>query len=127
MANRGAMLYWLLMMIIMVIISHNDKLQIVSASCVRRLIQTMIWLTICEFYQTLWPYLVRRIHLQQQQQQHQVMAAGAVVETNRALMTSSSTSRQMGGTIAAALIMMQQPQAAARLPAEYLAARRAAR
>lgn len=65
-SNKSAairMLYWLLMMIIMVVISNNDKLQIVSANCVRRLIQTMIWLTICEFYQTLWPYLIRRIAL----------------------------------------------------------------
>lgn len=56
------MLYWLLMMIIMVIISNNDKLQIVSASCIRRLVQTMIWLTVGEFYLTVWPILMRKFN-----------------------------------------------------------------
>lgn len=56
------MLYWLLMMIIMVIVSNNDKLQIVSAGCVKRLIQTMIWLTVSEFYQAIWPILIRRLN-----------------------------------------------------------------
>lgn len=65
------MLYWLLMMIIMVIISHNDKLQMVSPSCVRRLIQTMIWLTVSEFYQTVWPLLLRRAQAHSQLQQAQ--------------------------------------------------------
>lgn len=56
------MLYWLLMMVIMVIISNNDKLQMVSTGCIRRLIQTMIWLTVSEFYQVIWPILIRRFN-----------------------------------------------------------------
>jgi hypothetical protein len=55
------MLYWLLMMLMMVIVSNNDKLQIVSASCVRRIIQTMFWLTLNELYQTIWPILMRQL------------------------------------------------------------------
>lgn len=55
------MLYWLAMMIIMVIISNNDKLQIVSASSIRRLIQTMIWLSVSQLYLTLLPRLVERL------------------------------------------------------------------
>lgn len=48
------------MMIIMVIISNNDKLQIVSSSSIRLLIHTMIWLTVSELYQAIWPMLIRR-------------------------------------------------------------------
>ena len=55
------MLYWLLMMAIMVIISNNDKLQIVSSGSIRRLLQTMLWLTLSEFYQILWPILLQRL------------------------------------------------------------------
>lgn len=109
--SRGAlgphrMLYWLLMMVIMVIVSNNDKLQIVSASCARRLIQTMVWLTVCEFYQTLWPYLLRRLAhgvqvqaaavapplllAQPEQQQQQLLLAAA---RRSSLMAAPSESR----------------------------------
>lgn len=57
------MLYWLLMMIIMVIISNNDKLQIVSSNSIRLLIHTMIWLTVSEFYQVILPILQRRLEV----------------------------------------------------------------
>jgi len=71
------MLYWLLMMTMMVIISNNDKLQIVSANCARRLVQTMFWLTLSEFYQTIWPIIVRRLESLNSNNQSQLAAPRA--------------------------------------------------
>lgn len=48
-------------MVIMLIIINNDKYQIVSANCIRCLVQMMLWFTLAEFHLTLWPILVRRV------------------------------------------------------------------
>lgn len=55
------MLYWLLMMLVMLIIINNDKYQIVSANCIRCLVQTMLWFTLAEIQMTLWPHLSKRL------------------------------------------------------------------
>lgn len=70
-------------MIIMVIISNNDKLQIVSSNSIRLLIHTMIWLTVSEFYQVILPILQKRLELALEQASNQRSIIGQHQQLNQ--------------------------------------------